>query len=268
MPTTSAKRRNIMELSQRQSDILDVLRNDGRVAVEDLSVRFGVTSQTIRRDLSELCDWGLAARTHGGARRLASVAGREYTERRAMNGPAKEALGRLAAGLIPNDCSLTLNIGTTTEQVARALGSHTGLVVISNNINIITQMMGAKSRELILVGGSVRTTDGAIVGADAVEFINRYKVDFAVIGASAADNDGAILDFDGREVSVARAILKNARTRICVADRSKFDMTAPVRICDVTDLDFFLTDQTPPDGFVAAAGRGDTQILTPEHSHG
>jgi len=256
-----------LDLSPRQEEILDILRAEGRVETEPLAVRFGVTSQTIRRDLGELCDRGLAARMHGGARRIASVANSAYNERRAINASGKEAIGTLAATLIPDNCSLMLNIGTTTEHVARALGGHSGLVVISNNINIITQMMGGPMRELILAGGTVRASDGAIVGEQAVAFISQYKADFAVIGASALDADGAVLDFDAREVSVARAILKNARTHILVADRSKFDHTAPVRICSVSELDYIVTDLPPPPGFVEAAKAGDTRILTAGHAH-
>jgi len=256
-----------MELSARLEEILEILRSEGRVEVEGLSSQFGVSSQTIRRDLGELCDRGLASRTHGGARRIATVSNRAYNDRRLQQRSEKEAIGMLAASLIPDDCSVSINIGTTTEQVAIALGSHSGLVVISNNINIIHQFMTSRVRELIIVGGAVRTTDGAIVGEDAVEFISRYKVDYAVIGSSALDADGAILDFDAREVSVARAILRNARTRICVADSSKFGLSAPVRICDVSDLDYFVTDAAPPAEFGEVAARNNTQILTLEDGH-
>jgi len=251
-----------VDVESRQETILELVRRHGSVEVEDLARRFGLTTQTIRADLRDLTDRGLVKRTHGGARRVESVSNREYAERRRQNGPQKEAIGILAASLIPNDCSVAINIGTTTEQVARALAGHSGLVVLSNNINIITLLMGSKARELVLVGGTVRASDGAIVGEDAVEFISRYKVDFAVIGASALDADGAILDYDAREVSVARAILRNSRVRICVADSSKFDRTAPVRICDVSELDYFVTDAPPPEAFAAAARRGQTEILT------
>jgi DeoR family glycerol-3-phosphate regulon repressor len=251
-----------MDIETRQDAILELVRRQGSVGVEDLARRFGLTTQTIRADLRDLDDRGLVKRTHGGARRVESVSNREYAERRRLRGPEKEAMGALAATLIPDDCSVALNIGTTTEQVARALAGHAGLVVLSNNINIITLLMGSKARELVLVGGTVRASDGAIVGEDAVEFISRYKVDFAVIGASALDADGAILDYDAREVSVARAILRNSRTRICVADSSKFERTAPVRICEVAELDYFVTDAAPPEAFAAAARRGQTQILT------
>ena len=77
-----------------------------------------------------------------------------------------------------------LNIGTTTEQVALALRDHHDLMVISNNINVISQLSGSSSKTLVLVGGRVRQSDGAVVGEDAVDFISRYKVDYAVIGCS------------------------------------------------------------------------------------
>ncbi|MYA88350.1 MAG: DeoR/GlpR transcriptional regulator [Boseongicola sp. SB0662_bin_57] len=256
-----------MDLTERQEKILSLLRGNGQVEVEDLAEQFTVTSQTIRRDLGNLCDLGLAVRTHGGAKRIAAVANREYHDRRRLRASEKEAMGTLAVSLIPDDCSVTLNIGTSTEQVARALASHKGLVVLSNNINVINTLIGTGVRELILVGGAVRPSDGAIVGEDAVEFISRYKVDYAVIGASALDPDGAVLDFDAREVSVARAILRNARTRILVCDSTKFERTAPVRICNVTDLDYVVTDDVPPFEFQEAARRGNAEILTIDRSN-
>ncbi len=229
--------------------------------MDTLAAEYGVTTQTIRKDLAELCDRGLAARTHGGARRMVSVSNHGYEARRAQRSAEKEAIARATAALIPNDCSVFLNIGTTTEQVAQALGGHKDLVVISNNVNIISSFIGSKVRELILVGGAVRQEDGAIVGEDAVEFIGRYKADYAIIGTSALDDDGAVLDFDAREVAVSRAILRNARMKILVADSSKFDRSAPVRICDVAALDYVVTDSDVPESFIAAASAGSTKVI-------
>ena len=130
-----------MGIEVRQEAILELLREIGAVEVEDLARRFGKTTQTIRNDLRELTDRGLAKRTHGGARRTESVSNREYAERRKHKGREKEAMGALAASLIPNDCSVILNIGTSIEQVARSLLGHRGLVVLSNNINIINALM-------------------------------------------------------------------------------------------------------------------------------
>ena len=178
-----------------------------------------------------------------------------------MFGAEKAAIGKQAAELIPNNCSVFLNIGTTTEQVAKALTAHSDLTVISNNINVIQIFLNAHLRELVLVGGAVRQSDGAIVGNQAVEFIGRYKADFAVIGASSLDSDGSVLDFDDREVAVARAIIRNARNKILVTDISKFESDAPVRICDVAELDYVITDAPPPDNFCAAAEAAKTTII-------
>jgi DeoR family glycerol-3-phosphate regulon repressor len=231
--------------------------------VEALSERFSVSTQTIRRDLNELCSAGFARRIHGGARAAdsMSVSNVAYRDRRKLNQAAKGAIARRAAALIPDQCSLSLNIGTTTEQVARALAGHRDLVVISNNINIVTEFAHAAPRELIMVGGAVRSADGAVIGEHAVEFIARYKVDYAIIGCSAIDEDGAVLDFDASEVSVARAMLENARARVLVFDHTKFARTAPMRICNLDSLDFVVTNKEPPRAFIDAAAAADTQIL-------
>ena len=254
-----------MELSERQEAILRAVNARGRVVVDELAEEFGVTTQTIRRDLNLLCDRGLAARMHGGARKVGafpiSVSNLDYEDRRLIASGGKEAIGARAASLIPDNCSVMINIGTTTEQVARALKDHKDLVVISNNVNVITSLLGSRAKELILAGGAVRPSDGAIVGEDAVEFISRYKTDYAIIGASAIDEDGAVLDYDAREVSVARAILRNARTRILVADGLKFERTAPVRICDIADVDVFITDIAPPPEFADVAAENDTRVI-------
>ena len=125
-------------------------------------------------------------------------------------------------------------------------------MVITNNLNVVGILSGTPGKELILAGGVVRQTDGAIVGDEAVAFIRRFKADFAVIGASALDEDGAILDYDMREVAVARAIVENARRTILVCDRLKFERSAPVRICDVADIHAFVTDAPPPRAFAEA----------------
>lgn len=251
-----------VELSDRQIDILSRINRAGRVDVDELAIEYSVTTQTIRRDLNELCIRGLASRIHGGAIPAISVSNVDYQQRRQLASNEKESIGMMAAHLIPNHCSIILNIGTTIEQVARALYQHSELVVITNNINVISTLTGSPQKDLVLVGGTVRQSDGAIVGEDAVEFISRYKADFACIGASAIDEDGAILDFDAREVSVARAILKNARTKILVCDSLKFERTAPVRICDIGDVDYFVTDNDPPEAFRHVAELRGTQIVT------
>ena len=145
--------------------------------------------------------------------------------------------------LIPDNASLFINIGTTTEAVGKALLDHSGLMVITNNINVANRMRIYPSIEVVISGGVVRGSDGGIVGEAAVDFIRQFKVDYAVIGVSAIDHDGALLDFDFREVKVAQAIIANARHVILVSDSTKFERTAPVRIGHLSQVDTFITDR-------------------------
>jgi DeoR family glycerol-3-phosphate regulon repressor len=218
-------------------------RTEGRVVVDDLVALFEVTPQTIRRDLNELCDLGVLQRFHGGAMFAAGVANVGYESRRNISPDAKRLIGEHTARLIPNNCSLFINIGTTTEAVALSLLHHQGLMVITNNLNVAQLLRGYAGIEVIVAGGVLRQSDGGIVGEAAVEFIRQFKVDFAVMGVSAIDTDGAMLDYDFREVSVSRAILGASRRSILVADAMKFSRSAPVRIGHIADLDYLVTDE-------------------------
>ena len=227
----------------RQQEILALARAQGRVSVENLAARFEVTPQTIRKDLNELCDRRLMSRVHGGAIVASGVENIAYEARRFIAQAEKRAIGAAAAALIPNSASLFINIGTTTEEVARALTRHEDLLVITNNLNVANLLYRHPRIDVIMAGGPVRRADGAVIGAAAVDFVRQFKVDYAVIGASAIDEDGALLDFDVREVRVSRAIIENARRVLLVADRSKLERSAPVRIGHLSEIDTFVTDE-------------------------
>jgi len=249
-----------MEIPPRHNDILARARANGKVSVDELALAYNVTPQTVRRDMKDLCKRGLLARIHGGAVPANSVSNFGYADRRELASDEKMRIGLVAASLIPDNCSLIINIGTTTEQVARSLYDRTNLVVITNNINVINILSGSPQKELVLAGGMVRQSDGGVVGEAAVDFIRQFKVDYAVIGASALDEDGAILDFDYREVTVARTIIANARKIVLVADGSKFERTAPMRIGDISLVDHFVTDREPPEKFQTACRQNGVDI--------
>ena len=250
-----------MSRPDRKDEILAALGRHGQVDVDRLAQDLDVTPQTIRRDLAALAEAGLVARTHGGARLAGSTGASTYEARRLRNIAAKAAIADAVASLVPDGASLALNIGTTTEQVARALMKHRDLTVISNNTNIIQILRAAPLHALIVIGGEVRLEDGAVVGSDAVAALGNYKVDFAIVGASALDADGSALDFDVREVAVARAIMAHARHRILVCDISKFDIRAPHRICGLDQLEHVVLDQPPPAAFAARAAATGTRLV-------
>lgn len=251
-------------LTERQQEIVAIATAEGAVGVEELAQRFDVTPQTIRRDLNAVCDRGLLARTHGGARPINSVSNVGYEARHASFAEEKRRIGLAAAQMVSPNMSLMINIGTTTEQVARAIYDHRDLIVITNNINVVNILSRSPGKELILAGGVVRQTDGGIVGEATKEFIRQFRVDLAVIGASAVEEDGAVLDFDYREVSVARAIIENARKVMLVFDHSKFERRATVRICEIGQIDIVVTDREPSERFRAKCEQEGVEIVVAE----
>ncbi len=232
-----------MNTRERHAEIVELARSQGHVSVEALASRFGVTAQTVRKDLNDLCNGGTLKRTHGGALFPSGVENMEYEARRRIAAAEKTAIGQATGALIPSNASLFINIGTTTEAVSQALLDHSGLMVITNNINVANRLRVFPRIEVVIAGGVVRPADGGVVGDAAVEFIRQFKVDYAVIGASAIDEDGALLDFDYREVRVAQAIIANARHVILVSDSTKFERTAPVRIGHLSQVNSFVTDR-------------------------
>src|ERR1700710_1109692 len=228
-------------LSHRQSEILNIARAFGRVMVEDLARRFEVSAQTIRKDLNDLVDHRSLTRIHGGAIIASGVENLAYEARRFVAAEEKKAIGAAAAAQIPNGCSLFINIGTTTEEVASALTSHQDLLVITNNLNVAMLLYRHPRDE----GGRA---DGAVIGSTAISLIGQFKVDYAIIGASAIDEEGALLDFDYREVQAAQAIIANARSVMLVADSTKLRRSAPVRIAHMSQIQTFVTDAALPAG--------------------
>lgn len=231
---------------QRQSQILKLVQSQGYVTIEHLAQRFAVTPQTIRRDINELDKKGQLQRYHGGAGTSYSVENVAYSHRKVICQLEKQNIARSLAREIPDRASVFINIGTTTEEVAKALLHHNGLRVITNNLNVALILSGNPDFEVIVAGGLIRNRDRGIVGESTIDFIHQFKVDYGIIGISGIDLDGTLLDFDYREVRAARAIIDNSRRVFLAADHTKFGRNAMVRLGSIGEVDILFTDTPPP----------------------
>jgi DeoR family glycerol-3-phosphate regulon repressor len=242
--------------------MLELVRERGSVTVEALAEHFGVTLQTVRRDVKLLADAGLLARYHGGARTVGStIENIAYRQRQQLHAEAKRRIGKAVAQQVPPGCSLILNIGTTTEAIAQALLQHQGLRVITNNLNVAAILADNDDCEVIVAGGSVRSRDRGIVGEAAVDFIRQFRVDIALIGISGIEADGTLRDYDYREVKVARTIIEQAREVWLAADHSKFNRPAMVELARIDEIDRLFTDQSPPAPFPTLLAEADVQLV-------
>ncbi len=241
-----------MSPNPRQAQLLDDLRQLGNASIEALAERYGVTLQTVRRDVQRLAEAGMLARFHGGVRLPGSTTENiAYRQRQALQAEGKARLARAIAQRIPHGCSLIMNIGTTVEAVAHELGSHRGLRVITNNLHIATTLSTHPDCEVIVAGGVVRGADQGVVGEATVEFMRQFKVDIGLIGISGIEGDGTLRDYDFREVQVARTILTRAREVWLAADHTKFNRPAMVELAPLDHIDVLFTDATPPAPFPA-----------------
>ena len=239
-----------MKPNPRQLNLMAVVQAQGSVTVEHLAEKLGVTLQTVRRDVQRMADEGLLTRFHGGVRVPGStIENIAHRQRENLYTEGKNRIARAVAAAVPNDCSLILNIGTTTEAIARALLHHSGLRVITNNLNVATILSANPKCEVIVVGGVVRGRDQGIVGEAAVDFIRQFKVDIAIIGISGIEADGSLRDYDFREVKVSQTIISHAREVWLAADSSKFNRPAMVEVSHLSQIDRVFTDAPPPEPF-------------------
>lgn len=251
-----------MSQTFRLPEIIEIARRDRKVTVEALADHFGVTLQTIRRDLAELADAGKLERVHGGAVLPSRTTNLDYEERRGLNAAAKICIARACAAEIPEDCSVFLAIGTTTEAVALELRDRRSLLVVTNNVKIADILTDAPGVRVIVTGGLLRQSDGGLVGDIAAATVRQFRFDIGVIGCSALDAGGDVLDYDLQEVGVSQTILRQSERRFLVADRSKFDRRAPARVATLAEIDTVFIDAPLPRSLEARCRGWNTEIRT------
>ncbi|ACN17285.1 GlpR2 [Desulforapulum autotrophicum HRM2] len=232
-------------MQKRQAKIVERVQALGYVSIEDLATDFKVTPQTIRRDINLLSKEGLVRRYHGGAGLATSVENIGYATRQVLCREEKQIIASRVAERIPSRASVFINIGTTTEEVARELLKKDGLRVITNNLNVAVILSQNPDIEIYMAGGVVRHRDRGITGHATLEFIRQFRTDFGIIGISGIAPNGDLLDFDYQEVQVAKAIIHNSSKVMLVADHTKFGREAMVRLGHVADIDELFTDIMP-----------------------
>ncbi len=250
----------------RQKKILEQLQHKGFLSIDELVDFFSVTPQTIRRDLTSLAEENLIQRHHGGAAMGSNSVNVSYQSRKILNLEAKQRIAEQIASMIPNGSSLFINIGTTNECVAKALLDHRDLNVVTNNIHVASILSTKEDFKVIIAAGEVRHRDGGIIGEATRDFISQFQMDYGIISISAINDEGALLDYDFREVKVAQAIIAQSRAVILGADHSKFGRSAMVKQGTLNQVDHFVTDQSVPEPVAALLQEYDVRLhLCPEN---
>ncbi|WP_323751431.1 DeoR/GlpR family DNA-binding transcription regulator [Marinobacter sp.] len=234
-----------MSAKERQRCILEWVHEQEHVEVEDIAQRFGVTTQTIRRDINKLCEQGLLRRRYGGV----SLPANPAPALTALPGEpvpnlfAKQQIAKRVAADIPEGATVSLGVGSTIELVAQALAGHTSLRILTNNFRVLTALSGNPGIEVIVSGGIYRHSHHDVVGPEVTNFLSSFTTDFGIVSTGSMDLVNGLMDHEIREAEVSRAIIANTQARILVADQSKWSYDSHCKVASFNYVDRFYTDK-------------------------
>ncbi|UYN99374.1 MAG: DeoR/GlpR transcriptional regulator [Devosia sp.] len=249
------------DLNQRQAQILEAVRANGAVAVSELAGQFDVTTQTIRRDLKVLGERGLLVKGFGGAFASPGVARYTYSERHSTEIEIKRGLVEALRPLLFNGATIFVGLGTTFHALHSVIADFPGTLIASPNLEVIYNCALHTDATVYVFGGYVRNKDTSILTL-AGGARQKFKFDLAIIGASAVDRDGAVLEFDPMEVELTREILEQSRKVALVVHEGKFDRKAPHLVTHLRQVDYLVTNVNPAGHFDDPDTLASLEVLT------
>jgi len=252
---------------QRQSMILSMVNQRGSLSITEIQRRLKVSRETVRRDIMLLADRQALRKTHGGALSLERTEP-EIAVREVINAEGKRAIGRLAASLVPDGATVILASGSTVLSVAEALQSRQGLTVFTNSIFNCMKLMGRNKNRVFMLGGEVQAINGAALGRDATAMLTHYFADFVFLGAGAISPSGWLMDYTREEGELNSQMLLSARTPVVVADHSKFNRFAPVRVENFEKVTHLVTDKRPEAPLAEAMAAMPLELLVSNGANG
>lgn len=233
-----------MLAEQRQSLIIAMVNQRGSVSITEMQRKLKVSRETIRRDLVLLSDRQALRKTHGGALSL-ERSEPEIALREVINVDVKRSIGRRAASLVPDGASVILAGGSTVQAVANSLLARHGLIIFTNSIGGCRKLAGHNKNRVHVLGGELDAINGATLGRDTTSMLGHYFADFVFIGAGAISPTGWLMDYSREEGELHSLMLQSARTAVVVADHSKFNRYAPVRVDNFEKVTHLVTDKRP-----------------------
>ena len=248
--------------AERRQVILDRIWATSRVVVGELSAEFGVSEETIRRDLEWLEQEGVAVRTYGGAvLKQDGQAPPPYATRKNTNVEGKVAIARLLAGTVQNGDALMVDESSTALFAVRAVRHLKDLTLITNSLNILQEASGQDSWHIISTGGLLKPDIMALVGPKALSTITSYHVRYAVLSARGVNAQLEVADSSDDVVQVKRAMMGAAEQTVLLADHRKFDRTGFVSLARLEEVHRLITDREPSEAWKKRLENSKVEVL-------
>ncbi len=253
-----------MYAEERHDAIAGLVRSRGRIAVSDVATTFGVTTETVRRDLAQLERAGLLRRVHGGAVPTSSLALAEQAldARDVAHGAQTDRIARAALELVPGSGgSVLLDAGTTTGRLAALLPTDRDLLVITHAVPLAARLAGCPGISLQVVGGAVRGSTQAAVGADTVQALADLRADVVFVGTNALLPGHGLTTPNAEEAAVKRALVRAGRQVVVLTDSSKIGQEQLVRFAELSAVDVLVTDDGISDADRAAIEADGVEVV-------
>lgn len=241
---------------ERRKLILQKLQEEKRVVVGDLSREFGVSEETIRRDLDRMDSEGTVVKSYGGAvLNESDKIDMPFNMRKKFNVDGKQKVAALVAEMVEDGDHITLDASTTAVFIAKALRRKQRLTVVTNSVEILVELSDVPGWNLISAGGSLKEGYLALVGPSTAENLRQYRVEKAIISCKGIDRARGLMDGSEEFCQAKREMLHSAQTRILAVDRTKFSRTAFCRIADLSEINIVVTDGQPDGEWLQEFGR-------------
>jgi DeoR family fructose operon transcriptional repressor len=253
----------------RKAQLAAYVADTGQVTVGELAERFGVSIDTVRRDLDQLSADGVLVRTYGGAVSLSTISrtDRAVDQRLALMEQEKEKIAALAAALVQDGSTIMINGGTTTLAVARNLGQHRDLTVATNNLLLPGALPPTAVRDIYVFGGAVRTLTLATIGPVSFRANGGAELDIscdlALIGVGAVSAEAGYTTSNLAEAAMMQEMISRAARVAILADSSKFSRRLFAQVSDLGAADYLITDTAPPADLREALAANEVELITP-----
>lgn len=253
-----------MFAEQRHQIIIQKLNLDKSIRASELMDQFGVSFETIRRDLEYLESEGYLRRVHGGAILKEPDYSREIPLpiRESIYLEEKKELAQIAVRYVTEGMSIALDPSTTNTQIAKALkAKFDQLTVITNSLPIVNELISMPGYTLIMTGGVIRQDEQSIIGDLAEEFTSRFHADIFFMSMSGVTLEAGITDTGVGEVQVKKIMHANAKRSIALADSSKFGQNSFIKVCGAAEVERFVTDSNIDRNIVDQFSKSGIEII-------
>lgn len=231
---------------ERRNAILAKLLVDGKVIVSDLSREFGVTEETIRRDLEKLEHDGLAKKTYGGAVKNDSYnIDLPFKVRKKTNVSGKRYIASIISSMIEDGDYLVLDASTTALFVVKNILQKKNITVITNSIEILLVLSDKTDWTVLSTGGRLKEGGLSLLGHQAERMISNFHVDWAICSSKGIDAKLGVTDLNDTEAQIKRSFFCAAKRRVLAVDSTKFDKVSFAKVSDLSEVDVLVTDQKP-----------------------